>query len=99
MSRFGALKEEAAARSAPATAKTPAPISTTSAGEPVPTAAPKIAKARVGKKPVMGYFSPELWRTLHQMVLDGEASSIQALLGEGIDLLMRSKGRHPFGER
>ena len=98
MSRFGALKEEATARSAPAKAK----VAVNSQPEPVAevaTAAPKIAKARVGKKPVMGYYSPELWRTLHQMVLDGEAPSIQALLGEGIDLLLRSKGRHPFGER
>lgn len=94
MSRFGALKEEAANRSAPNKA---APTPETQA-EVIVVAAPKIAKARVGKKPVMGYFSPGLWRTLHQMVLDGEAPSIQALLGESIDLLMKSKGRHPFGE-
>lgn len=94
MSRFGALKEEAAGRNTPKAA----PVSESQI-EVQTTGAPKIAKARVGKKPVMGYFSPELWRTLHQMVLDGEAPSIQALLGESIDLLMKSKGRHPFGER
>jgi hypothetical protein len=94
MSRFGALKEEVAVRSAPKAAPAPEVQAETLAAAP-----PKIAKARVGKKPVMGYFSPELWKTLHQMVLDGEASSIQALLGESIDLLMKSKGRHPFGER
>lgn len=98
MSRFGALKEEATSRAAPIKAKPaevikPDPLSETS------SASPKIAKARIGKKPVMGYYSPELWRALHQMVLDGEAPSVQALLGEGIDLLLRSKGRHPFGER
>ena len=28
-----------------------------------------------------------------------ENSSVQALLGEAIDLLMRERGKHPFGER
>jgi hypothetical protein len=95
MSRFSALKEEAVSRSAPSKA---APTPEVPA-EVVVVSAPKIAKARVGKKPIMGYFSPELWKTLHQMVLDGEAPTIQALLGESIDLLLKSKGRHPLGER
>jgi hypothetical protein len=33
------------------------------------------------------------------MVVDGEFPSIQAILGEAIDLLMRAHGKHPFGER
>jgi len=28
-----------------------------------------------------------------------EETSMQALLGEAIDLLMRERGKHPFGER
>jgi chromosome partitioning protein len=53
---------------------------------------------REGKKAVVGYFSPAVSRALHQLALDSEAS-IQALLGEAIDDLMRKHGRHPFGER
>jgi hypothetical protein len=37
-------------------------------------------------------------RTLRQLALD-EGSSVQALVGEGLDLLMRARGKHPFGER
>jgi hypothetical protein len=56
------------------------------------------AKAREGKKPVMGYFSPQVRRTLHQLALD-EGTTIQALLGEALDHLMRARGKHPFDER
>jgi hypothetical protein len=60
----------------------------------------KVAKApgRAGKKAVVGYFSPELSRTLAQIALDTD-STIQAVLGEAIDDLMRKHGKHPFGER
>lgn len=59
---------------------------------------------REGKVPIGGYFSPELSKALHQLALDESASGqprvkIQALLGEAIDLLLRNRGRHPFGER
>jgi len=53
---------------------------------------------RAGKRTVAGHFSPELRKALHQMVVD-ENSSVQSLLGEAIDLLMRERGKHPFGER
>jgi hypothetical protein len=56
------------------------------------------AKARQGKKAVVGYFSQDMSRMLRQLALD-EGTSVQALLGEAIDLLMRARGKHPFGER
>jgi hypothetical protein len=56
------------------------------------------AKARVGKHAVVGYFSPELSTTLNVMAAE-RRSTVQALLGEAIDLLMRENGKHPFGER
>ena len=87
MSRFSALKKDVAAKAAPAP-----PVA---AAE---RAVSSIAKAREGKKPVMGYFSPQVRRTLHQLALD-EGTTIQALLGESLDLLMRARGKHPFGER
>jgi hypothetical protein len=88
MSRFAGLKQDVAAKAVPP----PAPA------ELVERAASTTAKAREGKKPVMGYFSPEVRRTLHQLALD-EGTTIQALLGEALDLLMRARGKHPFGER
>ena len=88
MSRFGALKAEVAQRVAPPS----------QAPEPPELALAMPAKARDGKKPVMGYYSPQVRRTLHQLALD-EGTSIQALLGEALDLLMRARGKHPFGER
>jgi len=54
--------------------------------------------------PIGGYFSPELSRALHQLALDESVPGkprvkIQALLGEAIDLLLRDRGKSPFGER
>ncbi len=85
-SRFAALAQTPARRpAAEATESLTPKVSTT-------------AKAREGKKPVMGYFSPEVRKTLHLLTIE-EDTTIQALLGEALDLLMRSRGKHPFGER
>lgn len=54
--------------------------------------------AREGKKGVVGYFSPELSRSLNVMAAE-EDTSVQALMGEAFDLLFRSRGKHPYGER
>jgi hypothetical protein len=54
--------------------------------------------SRAGKKGVLGHFSPELSRTLNIMAIE-EGTSVQALMGEAFDLLMRARGKHPFGER
>ena len=56
------------------------------------------AKARVGKRAVGGYFSPELARTLNVMATERD-TTLQAILGEAIDLWLREQGKHPFGER
>jgi len=89
MSRFQGLKQTASAKAAP-----PALAA-------VPDAAPRtgtIAKARENKKLVGGYFSPDVRRSLHLLALE-EGVTIQALLGEALDHLMRARGKHPFGER
>jgi hypothetical protein len=54
--------------------------------------------ARVGKKAVSGYFSLELSQTLNMLALERN-TSLQAMLGEAIDDLLRKYGKHPFGER
>ena len=56
------------------------------------------AKARENKRAVVGYFSPELQRTLNIMATERD-TTLQAILGEAIDLWLREKGKHPFGER
>lgn len=85
MSRFDAIRTE---RAKPEAAPAPADV----------PAAPGRTQARVGKKAVGGYFSPELSRTLNILALE-QNTTLQALLGEAIDDLMRKYGKHPFGER
>lgn len=90
MSRFGGLnasrdKEKVAAPSLPPEAEVQA----------VP---PGRAKARQGKHGLVGYFSPDLMRAMRMLAAE-EDKTIQALLGEAIDHLMRDRGKHPFGER
>jgi hypothetical protein len=51
-------------------------------------------------KPVMvgSRFSRLCSDTLNHMAID-EGITLKALLGEAIDMLMRARGKHPFGER
>ena len=53
---------------------------------------------REGKKALIAYFSPEVSKSLGRMAID-EDTTMQALIGEAIDLLMESRGKHRFGER
>ena len=75
----------------------PVPPESLAPGDPASSTGAR-SKAREGKKAVVGYFSQDMSRTLRQLALD-EGSSVQALVGEGLDLLMRARGKHPFGER
>lgn len=86
MSRFAAIKSDKSKL-----VSTPAPAATDA---PVGAKAP----ARIGKKAVSGYFSPDVSRGLHLLALE-QGSSLQALMGEAFDDLMRKYGKHPFGER
>jgi hypothetical protein len=56
------------------------------------------AKARVGKRALVGYFSPELCRTMNMAAMERD-TTLQAILGEAIDLWLRENGKHPYGER
>lgn len=85
MSRFGAIRTE---RAKPETAPDPAEL----------PAAPGRTPARIGKKAVGGYFSPQLSQALNILALE-QNTTLQGLLGEAIDDLMRKYGKHPFGER
>lgn len=86
MTRFAAMKAERSAKSAT--------IETASEQGSVS----ESAKARSGKKAISAYFSPDVSRGLHLLALE-QGVSLQALMGEAFDDLMRKYGRHPFGER
>ena len=90
MSKFGAMKQQRAERARVPEAS--APMSE------IEGAAPTRAAARHGKKAVSAYFSPEVSRGLNVLAAEN-ATTLQALMGEAIDLLMRQYGKHPFGER
>jgi hypothetical protein len=66
---------------------------------PAPIAAANSrAKARVGKHAVVGYFSADLSTELN-VTAKQRRTTVQAILGEAIDLWLRENGKHPFGER
>jgi hypothetical protein len=84
VSRFEAIRT---ARSKPTTAE-----------RAVAAVSPARTPSRIGKKAVSGYFSPELSQAVHMLGL-AQNLSLQALLGEALDDLLRKYGKHPFGER
>ena len=90
--RLSGLKDAIKAEREPPK-KAPAPLE-----ESARPATGTRAKARIGKRAVVGYFSPELARTLNGMANDRD-TTLQAILGEAIDLWLRENGKHPFGER
>jgi hypothetical protein len=63
-----------------------------------PATVTAIAKARQGKTMVAGYFSPEFARAVKMLAVE-QGTSVQALIGEALDELLRRHGKHPFGER
>lgn len=84
MSRFAKLKE---GQKAAAVSET-APATSPSSG----------GKAREGKTMIGGYFSKEASKTVRSLALE-EETTVQALVGEGLDMLLRARGKHPLGER
>ena len=96
MTRFAGLKDDLP-QDRPATQEKPASKEAQTAHEKT-IAGSKRRPAREGKKGILGHFSPELSRALNIMAIE-EGSTVQALMGEAFDLLMRARGQHPFGER
>jgi hypothetical protein len=87
---------------AAAGAPTPLPIPPTPAPAAEPVARKALAsapaKARQGKTMIAGYFSPDLARAIKILAVE-RGVSVQALIGEGLDAVLRQHQRHPFGER
>jgi len=88
VTRFAGMKQQAAAKAVPPPESRPDPGDRAS----------RAVKPREGKKAVSAYFSPDVSRGLHMLALE-QGVSMQALLGEAIDDIMRKHGKHPFGER
>jgi len=57
-----------------------------------------VPKARVGKSMVAGYFSAEMQRRVKMLAVE-RGVTVQALIGEGLDLLFVAAGKAPMGER
>lgn len=85
MSRFEGLKQQRAP-GAPETA------------EPAPPQDGPVRKPREGRKLVGGYYSQGLSRAVNVLAAE-QGISVQALLGEALDDVLRKHGKHPFGER
>ena len=89
MSRFSVLKPPPS----PAIALMP------EAPKPADSAVPRATRQdRAGKKMVGGHFSVELSRSINILAAERD-TTVQALVGEALDLLMRHYGKHPLGER
>lgn len=70
-----------------------------------PQAAPRISergpppgRARAGKTMIAGYFSPELARAVKLLAVE-RGVTVQALIGEGLDHILKAAGKAPMGER
>lgn len=79
----------------PALAEVPPP-------EPPPAASPALRpaapRARQDKTMIAGYFTPELARAVKMLAVE-RGVTVQALIGEGLDDVLRKHGKHPMGER
>lgn len=62
------------------------------------TSSPHARPSRRAVKHVGGYFQPQVSKQLRQIALD-EDSSVQALLGEAIDMLFHSRRKPTIARR
>lgn len=51
--------------------------------------------SREGKKQIAGFFEPEVSKLLRQIALD-EETSVQELLAEGINAVLKKRGKKPL---
>ncbi len=87
----------AAAAGAPSPVPAPAAPQEARAPDVDKTPSP-VAKARRGKTMIAGYFSQEMARAIKMLAVE-RGVTVQALIGEGLDAVLRQHQRHPFGER
>lgn len=68
-----------------------------SPAEPVEHAAADLPPSRVGRKVISGYFSPEMSLAMH-MCARRAGVSLQALMAEAFNDVLRKYGESPLGE-
>ena len=56
------------------------------------------ARARSGKAMIAGYFSRDLARAVKLLAAE-RGVTVQALVGEGLDHVLKEAGKSPLGER
>ena len=89
------LATAAGAPAKPAFAPEPEPAAP---AEAVPAARRALPKARQDKTMIAGYFTPDLARAVKLLAVE-RGVTVQALIGEGLDDVLRKHGKHPMGER
>lgn len=77
-----------------ASAPTPAVTPVAVAGEGAPPARPA---SREGRKQIAGFFSPEMSLSMH-MLARRQGRSLQALMAEAFNDVLRKHGESPVGE-
>jgi hypothetical protein len=65
------------------------------AKDPIAPKTSTRAKAREGKKAIVGYYSPEMSQQLQTLAVDQERT-MQAMLGDGLNLLFEKHGLPTF---
>lgn len=76
-------------------APTPAPVKAADAGEGAP---PSTGPAsRQGRKQIAGFFSPEMSFAMH-MLARRQGRSLQALMAEAFNDVLRKHGESPIGD-
>lgn len=84
------------ARPAPEAKPAPAKAVKSEAAEAAP--APAVTPSRVGKTMIAGYFTPEMAKAVKLLAVERD-TTVQALIGEGLDAVLHRYGKHPMGER
>lgn len=86
-----------AAPTAAKAAETPPPPPPGSPSQP-PVARPESrAESRVGRKQIAGFFTPEMSFAMH-MLARRQGRSLQALMAEAFNDVLRKHGESPIGE-
>ena len=74
----------------------PAPVAATPA-EPIATPSLPRAPSREGRKQIAGFFTPEMSLAMH-MLARRQNRSLQALMAEAFNDVLRKYGESPMGE-
>lgn len=77
-------------RTAPAASPAPAPTA-------APAEAPAGPPSRQGRKQIAGFFSPEMSFAMH-MLARRQGRSLQALMAEAFNDVLRKHGESPIGD-